>query len=94
MITRTSRGLDAGATTRPPYFVMELVHGCRSPSSRRQRPDPHERLKLFLKVCEASSTPPEGIIHRDLKPEHPRTCTTENRAKVIDFGPPRRCNTR
>ncbi|MEZ5966357.1 MAG: bifunctional serine/threonine-protein kinase/formylglycine-generating enzyme family protein [Planctomycetota bacterium] len=83
--------LEAGNTAEHrPYFVMEFVDG--EPISKwcdRHRVAIHDRLELFLQVCEAvQHAHQNGIIHRDLKPSnilvggepgHPH-------ATVIDFG--------
>jgi serine/threonine protein kinase len=68
-----ARVLDAGATeSGRPYFVMELVQGM--PLTRycdERRLTPHERLRLFLPVCQAvQHAHGKGIIHRDLKPSN------------------------
>ncbi len=77
---------DAGA----PYFVMELVHGipitdfCDS-----KRLTPHERLELFVPVCQAiQHAHHKGIIHRDIKPSNILVTLVDDRPvpKVIDFG--------
>ena len=68
-----ARVLDAGATdSGRPYFVMELVQG--SPDHGILRPAQlpvHERLELFVPVCQAvQHAHQKGIIHRDLKPSN------------------------
>ncbi len=86
-----ARVLDAGTTdTGRPYFVMELVHGI--PVSRycdEQKLTPHERLQLFVPVCQAiQHAHQKGIIHRDIKPSNVLIALYDGRPvpKVIDFG--------
>jgi serine/threonine-protein kinase len=82
---------DAGTTENGrPYFVMELVQGvpitdycdqCNLPT--------HERLKLFVTVCQAvQHAHQKGIIHRDLKPTNVLVAMQDGRSapKIIDFG--------
>ncbi len=83
--------LDAGtADGGTPYFVMELVHGeSITRYCDRHRLTPHERLELFLPVCEAiQHAHQKGIIHRDIKPSNVLVQIENNRPvpKVIDFG--------
>jgi eukaryotic-like serine/threonine-protein kinase len=82
---------DAGATeTGRPYFVMELVHGVPiTQFCDANDLTPHERLKLFLNVCEAvQHAHQKGIIHRDLKPSNILVTLHDGKPvpKVIDFG--------
>ena len=86
-----ARVLDAGTTDNGrPYFVMELVQGL--PITRhcdREHLTPHERLALFIMVCQAvQHAHQKGIIHRDLKPSNILVATFDGRPvpKVIDFG--------
>lgn len=63
--------LDAGATEQGhPCFVMELVSGVPITTycdERRLNPD--ERLRLFVRVCQAvQHAHQKAILHRDLKP--------------------------
>jgi serine/threonine protein kinase len=84
--------LDAGTTDRGrPYFVMELIRGI--PITQfcdvNQR-TPHERLELFVTVCQAvQHAHQRGIIHRDLKPNNVLVTLQDDGTplvKVIDFG--------
>jgi serine/threonine protein kinase len=86
-----ARVLDAGTTPAGrPYFVMELVEGI--PITRycdEARLSPHQRLELFIPVCQAiQHAHQKGIIHRDIKPSNVLVTLTDGRplAKVIDFG--------
>jgi WD40 repeat protein/serine/threonine protein kinase len=83
--------LDAGTTeSGRPYFVMELVKGI--PITRfcdENQLTPHQRLELFLPVCQAVQHAHQmGIIHRDLKPSNVLVALYDDRPvpKVIDFG--------
>jgi serine/threonine protein kinase/formylglycine-generating enzyme required for sulfatase activity len=83
--------LDAGATeTGRLFFVMELVKGI--PITRfcdQEHLTPHERLALFVPVCQAvQHAHQKGIIHRDLKPSNVLIALYDGKPvpKVIDFG--------
>ena len=83
--------LDAGSTeSGRPYFVMELVKGQPITTYCQQNHlTPHERLRLFLSVCNAiQHAHQKGIIHRDIKPSNVLVAEYDGRpvAKVIDFG--------
>jgi eukaryotic-like serine/threonine-protein kinase len=83
--------LDAGATeTGRPFFVMELVRGIKITDYCDQNNLPtHERLKLFIQVCQAvQHAHQKGIIHRDIKPSNILVTQHDDVAvpKVIDFG--------
>ncbi len=86
-----ARVLDAGTTeTGRPYFVMELVRGIPLTEycDRKSLPT-HERLQLFMKVCQAvQHAHQNGIIHRDLKPSNILVTEIDGAAvpKIIDFG--------
>jgi len=82
---------DAGTTEAGrPYFVMEYVKGVPiTEHCDRQRLSIEERLRLFIKVCEAiQHAHQKGIIHRDIKPSNIQVCIQDEQAvpKVIDFG--------
>ena len=82
---------DAGKTeSGRPYFVMEYVPAisileyCDTYKLKTR-----ERLKLFLKICDAvQHAHQKGIIHRDLKPSNILVMLQDNKPipKVIDFG--------
>jgi len=82
---------DAGTTKfGRPYFVMEYVKGIPiTEHCDRQKLTIEERLKLFVKVCEAiQHAHQKGIIHRDIKPSNIQVCIQGEQfvPKVIDFG--------
>ncbi|MBS0195353.1 MAG: protein kinase [Planctomycetes bacterium] len=76
-----------------PFFVMEYIAGA---SGLDRFADLHlldvaDRLRLFVKVCDAAHAAHEhGIIHRDLKPSNiiVGDCADPRQAqpKIIDFG--------
>ena len=83
--------LDAGATeTGRPYFVMELVKGASiTDFCDANNLSTHERLKLFVQVCQAvQHAHQKGIIHRDIKPTNVMVTLLDGEPvpKVIDFG--------
>jgi WD40 repeat protein/serine/threonine protein kinase/tetratricopeptide (TPR) repeat protein len=83
--------LDAGTTeTGRPYFVMELVKGVPITAYCDQNQlTPHERLELFVTVCQAvQHAHQKGIIHRDIKPSNVLVTLHDDKpvVKVIDFG--------
>ena len=82
---------DAGATDKGrPYYVMEFVAGVPiTEHCDRNRLSIHDRLALFMQVCEGvQHAHQKGIIHRDLKPGNILVASEEDQAvpKVIDFG--------
>jgi serine/threonine protein kinase/WD40 repeat protein len=82
---------DGGATgTGRPYFVMELVRGvCITRFCDEARLPTQERLRLFIRVCQAvQHAHQKGIIHRDLKPSNILVTVNDGQPvpKVIDFG--------
>jgi WD40 repeat protein/serine/threonine protein kinase len=86
-----ARVFDGGATEGGrPYFVMELVRGVPLTEFCDARMmTTHERLKLFITVCEAvQHAHQKGIIHRDLKPSNILVTEQDGKPlpKVIDFG--------
>jgi serine/threonine protein kinase len=83
--------LDAGTTDAGrPFFVMELVRGIRITDYCDQASlTTHERLDLFIKVCQAiQHAHQKGIIHRDIKPSNILVTLHDGVPvpKVIDFG--------
>lgn len=86
-----ARVLEAGETLScRPYFVMELVRGVTITDYCDQNRLPvHERLQLFISVCQAvQHAHQKGIIHRDLKPSNILVTMYDGVPvpKVIDFG--------
>ena len=86
-----ARLFDGGATdSGQPLFVMELVQGLPiTEYCDRKRLSTHQRLRLFVTVCEAvHHAHQKGIIHRDLKPTNVLVAEIDGKAvpKVIDFG--------
>lgn len=86
-----ARVIDFGVThLGRPFFVMEHVHG--EPITTycdRKQLTPHDRLRLFQKVCSAvQHAHNKGVIHRDIKPSNVLVEEVDGLAvpKVIDFG--------
>src|SRR5262245_4309344 len=86
-----ARIFDAAVTEAGrPYFVMELVRGMKiTEYCDQQKLDTHQRLELFILVCQAiQHAHQKGIIHRDIKPSNILVTLHDGVAvpKVIDFG--------
>src|SRR5580693_1649497 len=82
---------DAGATPEGrPYFVMEYVPGLSITGyCDRHRLTIHERLALFMQVCEGvQHAHQKAVIHRDLKPSNVLVTDVDQKPvpKIIDFG--------
>jgi serine/threonine protein kinase len=83
-----ARLLDGGVTAHgDPYLVMEFVDGI--PIHRyceRQNLTLRQRLKLFLKVCEAVQFAHQNfVVHRDLKPDN-ILIAADGTPRLLDFG--------
>ena len=68
-----ARVFDAGVSEDGrQYFAMELVDGSSiTDYSNKRRLDLNDRLRLFVRVCQAvQHAHQKGIIHRDLKPSN------------------------
>jgi serine/threonine protein kinase len=83
--------LDGGQTASGrPYFVMELIKGVAiTQFCDDNRLTTHERLELFISVCQAvQHAHQKGIIHRDLKPSNVLVVSHDGNpvVRVIDFG--------
>ena len=86
-----ARLLDAGTTAKHrPFFVMELVEGpTLMQFCRRHKVPLHERIELFLLVCEGMQhAHQKSVLHRDLSSNN--VLVTEangiRQPKIIDFG--------
>jgi serine/threonine-protein kinase len=84
-----TRMLDAGLNdTGEPYLVMEYVDGVHIDvyCDERSLPIP-DRLKLFLRVCDAVSYAHRNlIVHLDLKPSNILVTDADGIVKLLDFG--------
>ncbi|CAM2069018.1 Non-specific serine/threonine protein kinase [Sulfidibacter corallicola] len=83
-----ARLLD-GAQTEDgrPYFIMEYIQGTSILEYCRQfKLSIFDRLKLFLKVCEAVAfAHKNSVIHRDIKPSN-ILVMRDGTPKLLDFG--------
>jgi aminoglycoside phosphotransferase (APT) family kinase protein len=83
-----SRLLDAGRDGQGrPYLVLEWVDGTDIATYVRDRALPEvERLRLFLRLCEAvTAAHAAHILHRDLKPANVLV-DASGWPKLLDFG--------
>lgn len=83
-----ARLYDAGvAEDGRPYMVMELIDGVPITQWCRQRSaNLHERLDLFLQVCDAVAYAHQNlVVHRDLKPGNV-IVNQDGHVKLLDFG--------
>lgn len=71
-----------------PYLVMEFVDGLPfDQHADEQRMSIHQRLEMFLKVCEAVEFAHRNlIVHRDLKPGNILIESATGQPKLLDFG--------
>ncbi len=83
--------LDAGTTEDGrPFFPMEWVPGVPiTEHCDRERLTVHQRLELFVEVCEAvQHAHAEGLTHGNIKPSNVLVTEEDEgpRPKVLDFG--------
>lgn len=83
-----ARLLDAGISgDQQPYLALDYIDG--EPVTdwcRRLQPGVHERIRLFLQVCDAVSHAHTNlIVHRDLKPSNILVTALDD-VRLLDFG--------
>ncbi len=81
-------GMHDEGSVQVPYFAMEYVPEAHTiiEYAAEKNLGTHERLELFIHVCEAvHHGHQKGIIHRDLKPGN-ILVDSSGQPKVIDFG--------
>ncbi len=77
-----------GMQEQAPFFAMELISGATpiTTFAQAQRLSTEDRLRLFIKVCEAVTHGHQrSVIHRDLKPAN-ILVDASGQPKIIDFG--------
>ncbi len=86
---------EIGAYRGVLYFTMDLVEGTTLDAwLRAENPSLTERLRIFLRICEAVGHAHErGVVHLDLKPQN-ILMGPKGEAYLTDFGLARRTDVR